>query len=132
MKRVLLVDDNEALLFAIKRLSLSADISVETAGSLESALELIATEQFDVVISDLNMTGVATHEGYEIIKAAKLKNRKLRAFIWTAYDEDELLRENAAAIGVEGLLTKPITFPDLLSAIEVGNNQEVSRIDGAV
>jgi CheY-like chemotaxis protein len=131
MKRVLLVDDNEALLFAFKRLSISYDISVETANSLESALQLIANEHFDVVIADLNMTGVATHEGYEIIKAAKRNNRNLRAFIWTAYDEGQLLREQAAEVGVEGLLTKPITFTTLLSVIKGESNHGGTTSDGS-
>jgi CheY-like chemotaxis protein len=131
MKRVLLVDDNEALLFAFKRLSISYDISVETASSLESALQLIASEHFDVVIADLNMTGVATHEGYEIIKAAKRNNRNLRAFIWTAYDEGQLLREQATELGVEGLLTKPITFTTLLSVIKGESNPRGAGSDGS-
>ncbi len=116
-KRVLLVDDNDALLFGFKKLSLSYDISVETANSLESALRFLSSEHFDVVISDLNMTGVATHEGWEIIRTAKHFNRLIRAFIWTAYDEKSL-REQAAEIGVEGFLAKPVTFETLLSTID--------------
>jgi two-component system, NtrC family, response regulator HydG len=129
MKRVLLVDDNEALLFAFKRLSLSYDISVEIASSLELALYVLSRGHFDVVIADLNMTGVATHEGYEIIKAAKRNNQNLRAFIWTAYDEGKMLREQAAKVGVEGVLTKPITFNTLLSVIKGEDSSGVSCID---
>ena len=118
MKRVLLVDDNDALLFAFKRLSLSSGgIEVETANTLESAVGLLSSEHFDVVISDLNMTGVATHEGWKIIKTAKHFNRLIRAFIWTAYD-GKSIREQAAEIGVEGFLAKPVTFDTLLSIID--------------
>jgi CheY-like chemotaxis protein len=116
MKRVLLVDDNDALLFAFKRLSLSSGIAVETANTVESAVGLLSNEHFDVVISDLNMTGVATHEGWKIIKTAKRFNRLIRAFIWTAYDGKNI-REQAAEIGVEGFLAKPVTFDTLLSTI---------------
>jgi diguanylate cyclase (GGDEF)-like protein/PAS domain S-box-containing protein len=117
MKKVLLVDDNDALLFAFKKLSRSYDFSVETANSLEMALKLLSSEHYDVLISDLNLTGLARHEGYEIIKTAKQFNHDIRAYIWTAYD-GEIQREEAGRIGVRKVLAKPVTFSTLLSVID--------------
>lgn len=117
MKKVLLVDDNEALLFAFKKLSLSYDFSVETANSLEKAVSLLSGEHYDVLISDLNLTGLARHEGYEIVKTAKQFNQNIRAYIWTAYD-GKMEREEAARIGVKEVLAKPVTFNTLLSVID--------------
>jgi CheY-like chemotaxis protein len=117
VKKVLLVDDNEALLFAFKKLSLSYDFSVETANSLEKAVSLLSGEHYDVLISDLNLTGLARHEGYEIVKTAKQFNQNIRAYIWTAYD-GKMEREEAARIGVKEVLAKPVTFNTLLSVID--------------
>jgi CheY-like chemotaxis protein len=117
MTKVLLVDDNDALLFAFKKLSRSYEFSVETANSLETAVKLLSSEHYDVLISDLNMTGCSQHEGYEIVKAAKRFNGNIRAYIWTAYD-GKIEREEAAKIGVKRFLAKPVTFDTLLSVID--------------
>jgi CheY-like chemotaxis protein len=117
MKKVLLVDDNDALLFAFKKLSREYDFSVETANSLEMALKLLSSEHYDVLISDLNLTGLVRHEGYEIVKTAKQFNQNIRAYIWTAYD-GKIEREEAEKIGVIKVLAKPVTFNTLLSVID--------------
>jgi diguanylate cyclase (GGDEF)-like protein/PAS domain S-box-containing protein len=117
MKKVLLVDDNDALLFAFKKLSRSYDFSVETANSLETALKLLSAGHYDVLISDLNLTGLSRHEGFEIVKTAKRHNQDINAYIWTAY-EGEIEREEAARIGVRKILAKPVTFNTLLSVID--------------
>ncbi len=116
MKKVLLVDDNDALLFAFKKLSMTYDFSVETANSLESALRKVSSEHYDVLISDLNMEGLTSHEGYEIIKTARRYNNTIRAYIWTAYD-GEPERLEAEKIGVNRFLAKPVSFQTLLSII---------------
>jgi CheY-like chemotaxis protein len=116
MKKVLLVDDNDALLFAFKKLSQFHDFTVETANSLEMALRMVASNRYDVLLTDLNLTGFATHDGYEIVKAAKIVNHDIRAYIWTAYDGD-IEREESSKLGVKRFLAKPVSFDALLSII---------------
>jgi len=45
---------------------------------LKSALELISREKYDVVISDLNLTGAHGQQGFEIVRAAKRNNPLIR------------------------------------------------------
>ena len=130
MKNILLVDDNNALLFAFKKLSLSYDFAIETANSTEVAMQLLLEQQFDVLICDLNMTGIATFEGYQIVKKAKSLYPGIRAFIWTAYD-GEIERKEAIRIGVEGFLTKPVTFDTLLSVIDINSQQQKIPVHGS-
>jgi len=117
MTKVLLVDDNDALLFAFKKLSQAYDFSVETADTFELAVNLLSKERYDVLITDLNLTGLARQEGYEIAKTARRFNPDIRTYIWTAYD-GEKEREEAARIGVKKVLSKPVTFRTLLSIID--------------
>lgn len=116
MKRVLLVDDDFAMLFAFRKLCMASDITAEIADSLESALRMLSCEHFDILISDLSLTGACGQEGLEIVDAAKRHNPHIRAFIWTAYDE-EIVHNKALATGIEGLLIKPVKFDKLLSVI---------------
>jgi CheY-like chemotaxis protein len=116
MKRVLLVDDDFAMLFAFKKLCMAFDITVETADTLESALQMLSHDQFDILISDLSLTGSFGQEGLEIVDAAKRCNPHIRTFIWTAFDE-QIAHDKALATGIEGLLIKPVKFDELLSVI---------------
>src|SRR6266849_781456 len=56
--RVLVVDDEKAMLLALKGLLGKEGYHVETAGSGEEALQRIETGCFHVVITDLSMNGV--------------------------------------------------------------------------
>jgi CheY-like chemotaxis protein len=116
MKKVLLVDDDDAMLFAFRKLCTASGVSAETADSSESALSLLSREHYDILISDLNLTRAGGHQGFEIVRAAKRYNPLIRAYIWTAYD-GKLLRDKAAETGIEGFLTKPVKFDTLLSLI---------------
>ena len=117
MKQVLLVDDNEAQLFAFKQLTRSCEFSVDTANSIKAAFDLLSRFRFDVVISDLNLTSISGHEGFDIVKQAKTVNAATRTFILTAYD-GQLERQTAGEIGVEGFWAKPVPFAKLRSTIE--------------
>jgi DNA-binding response OmpR family regulator len=121
MIRNLIVDDDNAVLFAFKKLCAANGIATDTADTLESALELIAREKYDVVISDLNLTGACGQQGFEIVQAAKRNNPQIRTYIWTAY-VDKILRDKVTEIGIDGYLTKPVTFTMLLSII-TGNSK---------
>jgi CheY-like chemotaxis protein len=116
MNRVLLVDDDDAMLFAFRKLCTASGVSAETADSLASALELLSREHFDILISDLNLSGASGQEGFKIVREARHYNPLIRAYIWTAYD-GKIARDKAAETGIEGFLTKPVKFESLLSII---------------
>ena len=116
MKKVLMVDDDEAMLFAFRKLCAASDVSADVADSFESALWHLSRGHYDILISDLHLTGAAGHEGFAIVRAAKQYNPLIRAYIWTAYDEKHT-QEKAMDTGIEGYLTKPVKFDRLLSII---------------
>jgi DNA-binding NarL/FixJ family response regulator len=91
-------------------------VTAKTANSLDSALLLLSQEHFDIAISDLNLTGACGQEGLEIVHFAKKINPGIRAFIWTAYDEQGL-RDTIINTEVDGYLAKPVKFETLLSII---------------
>lgn len=116
MDRILIVDDDKAVLFAFQKLCSAKGVATDTADTLEGAMELIAREKYDVVISDLNLTGACGRQGFEIVQAAKQRNPLVRSYIWTAY-ADKILLDKVAEIGIDGYLIKPVTFTMLLSII---------------
>ncbi|MEW6356624.1 MAG: response regulator [Planctomycetota bacterium] len=67
---ILVIDDEEDIAEAIRRILSKFGYHVETSYSPENALERLGREHFDVVISDLIMPGgMSARDIYEWIKA---------------------------------------------------------------
>jgi DNA-binding NtrC family response regulator len=125
----MLVDDDEAMLFAFKKLCASGDFEVETASSLQAAVQLLEAQRYDVLIADLNLAGASGAEGLEIIRIAKKHNPSIRAYLWSAYDTEDI-QKNAAARNIDGFIDKPVKYETILSLINdntVSNSSTSSR-----
>jgi PAS domain S-box-containing protein len=108
--RILVVDDEPALVTMLARLLESDDHLVSMATSGEEALAILAGSPADVVISDLGMG--AGMNGWELAEAVRaLPGRP--AFILTTGWGAEIEPEEAAARGVLAVVSKPYRLPDL-------------------
>lgn len=73
---------------------------------------MLATQRFDVVISDLNMPGVS---GIELLNKIRQDHREMILVLITAYGTDAL-EEEAHRLGI-GYVTKPFGLPHLVQII---------------
>ena len=83
MTRILVVDDRPK---ALRHLAKAVHIpmtEVVTAESAGEAMERIAVETFDLVVTDLQMETVQA--GLEVLKAAKAKDAYTQVIVITAY-----------------------------------------------
>src|SRR2546426_7868051 len=80
--RVLVVDDEKAMVLALKGLLSKEGYQVETAGSGEEAVKRIETGSFHLVITDLSMNGVG---GMQVLEHARRVDPELAVIIITAY-----------------------------------------------
>ena len=55
-KRILVVDDEEAMLFGFTRVLQSPALDIDTAQSLDEAKKLIQNKKYHVIIADLRLT----------------------------------------------------------------------------
>jgi len=101
---VLLIDDSEDQI-DFYELVLQDHYRVLQAGHGEKGLQLARTERPDVILCDLAMPGL---DGWEVCRrlAANPGTASIPVLILTA-SSDRGLAEKAAAVGAEGLLTKP-------------------------
>src|SRR5256885_14988904 len=90
--RVLVVDDEKAMVLALKGLLSKEGYHVETAGSGEEALRRIETGSFHVVITDLSMNGVG---GMQVLEHARRGDPDLAGVMITAYGPGEIARAAA-------------------------------------
>jgi CheY-like chemotaxis protein len=112
-RRILLVDDDVAVLLTLKAVLEQNEFSVETAASAAEAIEKLAAGVYQMVITDARMEN--ENAGFEVIRAAKRQAYNPATALLTAYPpaNDDWKRD-----GAESLLVKPIGTQDLLRQIE--------------
>ena len=113
-RRVLLVDDDVAVLVTLKAVLELNHFDVETANTASEAREKLESHQYEVVITDVRMESDAA--GFEVLRAARAQSYDPATAILTAYppQDDSWKREL-----VESVLVKPIGTQQLVQQLEV-------------
>lgn len=123
MSRVLLVDDEESILNALKRLLRVAPcafgnktytLEVEAFTSAKAALARAREEDFDLFISDYRMPEM---DGIEFLKAAKEIRPDAARLILSGYADLNALIRAVNEVGIERFIGKPWNDYELLAAI---------------
>jgi CheY-like chemotaxis protein len=112
--RVLAVDDEPSMTKAVVRMLRPAGHIVSAAGSGEEALAKLATEIFDVVISDMGM-GLGMN-GWDLADAVRQRWPNVRFLLATGWGA-AIVPAEARARGVEVVLAKPYRPVDLDRAL---------------
>ncbi|MBX2975418.1 MAG: response regulator [Ignavibacteriaceae bacterium] len=103
---LLLLDDDEALLFNLKLFLEDENIAVTPAVNAEEALQHVKNNKFDIAIVDIKLPGM---NGNDFMKYASRIDRKLKYIVHTGSDyysiPDELKRLN---LPIHDVLIKPI------------------------
>ncbi|MDD1632632.1 MAG: response regulator [Methylococcaceae bacterium] len=100
---LLVVDDEERILSALRRSLRRDGWRVLTAGTSDEALRMLDEEPIDVVLSDHKMPRMS---GLEVLEAAA-RRRPNAARILISGWPDEIPAERLAALGVRALVPKP-------------------------
>ncbi|MGZ4819487.1 MAG: response regulator [Terriglobales bacterium] len=112
-RRILLVDDELAILLTLKAILEMNGFEVETASSGREAVQKLDGGVFLMVITDMRMETETA--GYDVIRAAKQKPYNPATSILTAYPS---LGSDWKSKGAQSLLVKPVNTQDLLRQIE--------------
>ena len=111
MKRVLLVDDERAIL---KVLSIKLRISgydVVTASSGKEALDVISSAYPDVMLLDVIMPGM---DGFEVLEKLRTSS-ELPIIVFSARPENA---QKAIELGANDFLAKPFNVDEMVGRIE--------------
>ena len=116
-RRILLVDDDADTLRMLSEVLSEQSAVVESANSVQEAIEILARFQADVVVSDLAMP---EKDGYSLIETIRGREteatRLLQAIALTALVRIED-RARALSAGFNMFLAKPVQPNELISAI---------------
>jgi DNA-binding NtrC family response regulator len=112
-RRILLVDDDVAVLLTLKAVLELNHFDVETAGSAAEALQKLSSGVYEMVITDSRME--TDDAGFHVIRAARAQTYNPATALLTAYPPRNLDWKHD---GAQSLLVKPIGTQDLLRQIE--------------
>ncbi len=111
--RILVVDDEKAMVLALKGLLTKEGYQVETAGSGQEALERIETGNFHVVITDLSMDGLS---GMQVLERARAIDPDLAVIMITAYGSEKIAVQ-AMKLGAVDYVPKPFDNDELRAVV---------------
>jgi PAS domain S-box-containing protein len=114
-KHILYVDDEEAIIFLMRRLLERQGFRVSGYTDPREAVAAVRDkpDEFDLAVTDYNMPGMS---GLEVASALRSIRADLPVVLASGYITEEL-RQKAPAAGVRELIYKPNTVDDLCEAV---------------
>ena len=114
--QILVVDNQRETSKTVRAglLSLGSDFSVATAMSGEEALLEARLRKFDLLISEVRLTGMS---GIELTQKLRSTRPDLKAILISS-SIDRYIRREATDIGIEILLQKPVEMTELLNEVK--------------
>ena len=112
-RRILLVDDELAILLTLRAILEMNGFEVETAASAKEAEQKLKNGVFEMVITDMRMETETA--GYDVIRAARQQSYDPATALLTAYPS---LGNEWETKGAQSLLVKPVNTEELLRQLE--------------
>jgi DNA-binding response OmpR family regulator len=119
--KLLLVDDDTTVLSGLGAVLEAHEYKVTTASSVMEALRHIASESFDVLLSDLHMPG----DGDGLIVAGAMRHANPKAVTLLISANPDMTKATAAMLRqVDSIVMKPLKIDSVLQAIRQHLAQE--------
>ena len=114
--RVLVVDDEDAILFSYQKLLQGTVVDVHGCATFEEAIALIKSERYCAVITDLRLSHSESYEGLEILQYIKNHELTMPVIVLTGYGSDAI-KDFALALGAYGYLDKPVAITEVIKLL---------------
>jgi DNA-binding NtrC family response regulator len=113
--RILVVDDEESLRDSIGRILKLHGFDVETASSAEEAIQRMSATAFDIVLTDLRMSG--PEDGLRVVQAVRQKHHGVIAFLMSAFPN---VTEASSSLNLHAdeIIKKPLDIPGLIRKLK--------------
>jgi len=124
-KNILVVDDEKLQREIYETILTSAGYEVTTASSGEAALKFLDDRKFDLVLTDLKMTGIT---GLDLLHQVMSRDSSISVILITGHGTIESAKE-ALRSGAFDYLEKPVDQTPLLEAVQraLGKLDELDR-----
>ena len=117
LKRILIVDDEEAILFSYGKLLQGTFVEVDTCNNLEDAIHMMKAGAYDAVITDFRLSHSESSEGLKILQNIKGNRPETPVIFITAYGSDEI-REKILSLGAHRYFDKPVHISEIIECLK--------------
>lgn len=114
MRKILVVDDEREICDFVKTFFEERGFGVMTAQNGDDALNIVKTENPELVLLDVRMNGM---DGIAVLKHMKDINKAQKVIMVTAMDDQDRMDE-ARRLGAHEYITKPLALDHLERAVE--------------
>jgi len=111
---ILVVDDEEIMRNLLDKMLSLEGYNILTAVDGQDALEIIAEEKVDLVVSDMKMPRM---DGFELLKNLRNNYPDMGVVIMTGFGDTYTVKD-ALLLGADEYLSKPFKRLELLSVVE--------------
>jgi DNA-binding NtrC family response regulator len=112
--RILVVDDEEALRTVLSTELDGEGYKVSSAADGREAINILTSNEFDLVLLDIKMPNV---DGFEVLKFSKERWPKTKIVMLTGFADLKNAIESKK-LGAEDFISKPYDLVDLLTTVE--------------
>ena len=119
--KILVVDDETDTVDLIRLTLETADYQVEQAMDGATALRMIQSNSYDVLLLDIMMPDMS---GFDVVQTLQGSDNKIPPVIFLTARTQAEDRQTGDDLGAAGYLTKPAKRGELLDAIEAAMKEE--------
>ena len=115
MKKILIVEDDLALLKTLKTFLETENFEVITADDGEKGLQLALKEKIDLIVLDVNLPSLG---GFEVCRKVRAKGITTPVIMLSGEKKEELDKASGLDIGADDYLVKPFGTKELLARMK--------------
>jgi DNA-binding NtrC family response regulator len=119
--KVLIVDDEECMRASISMILDFHGFTAETAENPQDAIDRMAAQRFDVILTDLRMSG--PEDGLLVVEAAKRDHPNALVLLMSAFP-DVSSTTSGVTLHSDQSVPTPIDIPSLIQKIEQKRMQQ--------
>jgi DNA-binding response OmpR family regulator len=113
MQRLLIVEDDPAIMRGLKDNFLKEGFDVLTARDGDTGLEMALDEAVDLILLDIMLPGL---DGYEVCKSVRMEKKDVPIIMLTAKGrEEDVIR--GLELGADDYVTKPFSIRELIMRV---------------
>jgi DNA-binding NtrC family response regulator len=113
--KILVVEDDNRLRKLLVEALVQEGHTLKSAESAEAAIEILKTDQFDVLLTDVNLPQMS---GLDLLRTCAQIHPNISMIVMTGYASIDMAVE-AMKLGASDFLRKPVSLKDLSGAIRV-------------
>ncbi len=113
-KRILFVDDEPAIRATLAVILRRYGFMVTVAATVAEALDEMKKQEFDLLLSDLNIEG--ERDGYNVVRAMRQANPNCINIVLTGYPDEKSAAEGIE-LGIDDYIAKPANADALVAIL---------------